>query len=406
MYKPQYYYFDIINFFHKMILWATLVFFGYGSQLQVGTALLLCVARLVIHNRFEPYRERTDNLFDEVVLMLTALLGLGGLMLQYLETVKDFAVSKNDRLKTTTALSSIHGVEVALNISVFAVMAAFVCFLLHIVAGDLISRSWLACRRRCSDKCASKRSRLARLVRETERQNEHASGGADEQAGATRRANSRTAHVASSNVSVEMHPIRAGGGVRVSNAAPVQTHLPSEAGLEGDQGDLRRKASTAMANLIGAGGAATAGATTMVRNPSFRRQSLSARGEFELEGVGTEGERVADMSSNAVVGATAGESKGCNDGIEARNKEFFQHRRKEKESANTKAAHEKIAARSQLSPEARQAVEEAENAAEEHGRAKDHMIREQMGTFKAGGGQGKGRGGGRGRGRSRVGGVR
>ena len=263
-------------------------------------------------------------------------------------------------------------------------------------------------RRRCSDKCASKQSRLARLVRETVRQNEHASGGAGEQAGATaaRRANSRTAHVASSNVPVEMHPIRAGGGVRVSNAAAAQTHLPSEGGLEGDQGDSRRKASTAMANLIGAGGAATSGATTMVRNPSFRRQSLSARGEFELEGVGTEGETVADMSSNAVVGTTTGESKGYDDGIVARNKEFFQHQRKEKESANTKAAQEKIATRSQLSPEARQAVEEAENAAEEHGRAKDHMIREQMGTFKAGGGQGKGRGGGRGRGRSRVGGVR
>jgi hypothetical protein len=161
-----------------------------------------------------------------------------------------------------------------------------------------------------------------------------------------------------------------------------------------------------MANLIGAGGAATSGTTTMVRNPSFRRQSLSARGEIELEGVGTEGEKVADMSSNAVVGTTMGESKGHNDGIAARNKEFFQHQRKEKESANTKAAQEKIATRSQLSPEARQTVEEAENAAEEHGRAKDHMIREQMGTFKAGGGQGKGRGGGRGRGRSRVGGVR
>ena len=74
VYKPEMFYFDIINFFHKLILWATLVFFGYGSQLQVGTALLLCVVRLVIHTRFEPYRERMDNWFDETTLTMTALI--------------------------------------------------------------------------------------------------------------------------------------------------------------------------------------------------------------------------------------------------------------------------------------------------------------------------------------------
>ena len=63
-YKPEYYFFDIVNFTFKLVLWATLVFFNYGSQLQIGTALLLCVGRLALHAQFEPYRMVTDNAFD------------------------------------------------------------------------------------------------------------------------------------------------------------------------------------------------------------------------------------------------------------------------------------------------------------------------------------------------------
>jgi len=75
-----------INFLFKLLLYATLVFFSYGSQLQIGTALLLCVGRLALHAQFEPYREVTSNLFDYVTLVITALFGLGGIMLQSMET--------------------------------------------------------------------------------------------------------------------------------------------------------------------------------------------------------------------------------------------------------------------------------------------------------------------------------
>ena len=156
------FYFDVINFFHKLILWATLVFFGYGSQLQVGTALLLCVTRLVVHARFEPYRERTDNWFDYITLIITALMGLSGLMLQYLETSKDFAVSKNDRAQVKSTMNSIHGVEVALNIAVLGVAVVFVAFLLHVAFGRYITSAWRACRQRCNKGWHRARSRCGR----------------------------------------------------------------------------------------------------------------------------------------------------------------------------------------------------------------------------------------------------
>jgi hypothetical protein len=63
---------------------------------------------------------------------------------------------------------------------------------------------------------------------------------------------------------------------------------------------------------------------------------------------------------------------------------------------DAEAAQEKHAARSRLSPEARQEAEETKTAEEDRGRAKSHMIREQMRTHSAAGerGQGGARGGG------------
>jgi len=49
---------------YKLALWATLVFFVYGSSLQGSAGLLMCLARLVLHSRLEPYRDHIDNLFD------------------------------------------------------------------------------------------------------------------------------------------------------------------------------------------------------------------------------------------------------------------------------------------------------------------------------------------------------
>merc|ERR1711871_1802619 len=62
-YKPEYYFFDIVQLFCKLILWATLVFFGRGSELQMATAMIILFIRVILHARFEPYISFTDNLF-------------------------------------------------------------------------------------------------------------------------------------------------------------------------------------------------------------------------------------------------------------------------------------------------------------------------------------------------------
>ena len=127
-----------------------------------------------------------------------------------------------------------------------------------------------------------------------------------------------------------------------------------------------------------------------------------------------DGDRAARNStvaaSSSVAVAMTGEKKGnddrdeaARDGIAARNKEFFRHRRKDVDRSDAEAAQKKHAAHSQLSPKARQAAEEAEIAAEEHEKVKNHMLQTQLGTYKAGGGGGPDVSGGRGRGRGRGG---
>ena len=117
----------------KLVLWATLVFFPYGSQLQVGTALLLCVGRLALHAQFEPYRMMTDNAFDYVTLIITALFGLGGIMLQSMGKSKDLAIIKGDKRATAAIESSIEVVELVLYIMVVTVFVIFAIFWLHSV---------------------------------------------------------------------------------------------------------------------------------------------------------------------------------------------------------------------------------------------------------------------------------
>ena len=76
------------QFFHKLFLWAALVFFGRGSALQMAVALLLTTIRLVLHAHFELHKTNLNNLFDYITLTNAALTGFAGVLLQALQTKK------------------------------------------------------------------------------------------------------------------------------------------------------------------------------------------------------------------------------------------------------------------------------------------------------------------------------
>ena len=55
----------------------------------MGSAVLLTAIRLVLHAHFEPYKDPVDNLFDYLTLTISFLTGLGGVLLQGLDTEKE-----------------------------------------------------------------------------------------------------------------------------------------------------------------------------------------------------------------------------------------------------------------------------------------------------------------------------
>ena len=115
----------------KLSLWATLVFFGYGSTLQISFALLLCVTRLMLQSHYDPYRDPLDNIFDYLCLIITALLGLGGVVLNSLQHEKALAIMGGDKERNRTTTADLNLISNGLSIVVIVVMVLFALFILH-----------------------------------------------------------------------------------------------------------------------------------------------------------------------------------------------------------------------------------------------------------------------------------
>ena len=327
----------------------------------MGAATLLNVIRLVIHAHFEPYIRPNDNLFEYLTLIITSLTGLGGLLLQGLETSKDYAMSKSDDVGKQAAEEQIKGVMMFLDVGVYCIIIVFSLFFANIMVGHNIQvrKVCAGLRHLCARPTDTEDGDGIRSVRQE---------GSTESLGWLQRASLRCRTRKGGN---------GGGG-----------EAKGEVAAAGES-------STEM---------------TMLSNPSYRfagghdgggggggnKEDLTAVAASRAAGGSSEGK--TDTSSNAV-GTTTGESKGCEaarGGMAARNQEFFQHQRKETGRVDAEAAQEKRAARSRLSPEARQEAEKTETAEEDRGRAKSHMIREQKRTHSAAGerGQRGARGGG------------
>ena len=101
----------------------------------MGAATLLNVIRLVIHAHFEPYTDPNDNLFEYLTLIITSLTGLGGLLLQGLETSKEYAMSKSDEVGKKAAEEQIKGVMLFLDVGVYCIIVIFALFFANIMVG-------------------------------------------------------------------------------------------------------------------------------------------------------------------------------------------------------------------------------------------------------------------------------
>ena len=55
LYRPACYWYESVNMGFKLVLWSTLVFFEYGSELQMSAALVVNVMQLCAHIFFLPF---------------------------------------------------------------------------------------------------------------------------------------------------------------------------------------------------------------------------------------------------------------------------------------------------------------------------------------------------------------
>ena len=102
----------------------------------MGAATLLNVIRLVIHAHFEPYNDSNDNLFEYLTLIITSLTGVGGLLLQGLETSKEYAMSRSDDVGKQAAEEQIKGVNMFLDFGVYCIIIVFSLFFANIMVGQ------------------------------------------------------------------------------------------------------------------------------------------------------------------------------------------------------------------------------------------------------------------------------
>jgi uncharacterized membrane protein YgcG len=113
-YKPELYWFESVTMLFKLLLWATLVFFDDGSQFQLATAALVGFCQVGVHAKFEPFVDPFKNWLQYVGLVLVALVSFSGLILNFLEVSKDYALVQDDQYNLKSLREQIAAFKMAL----------------------------------------------------------------------------------------------------------------------------------------------------------------------------------------------------------------------------------------------------------------------------------------------------
>ena len=277
---------------YKLALWASLVFFGHGSQFQLALVLLLTVIRLVIHVRFEPNRDRSDNIFDYGILSVTTLFCLAGLLHNYMEVEAEEARLRGDQFKIETMRNNILIVDTVLLCKVILTVTIGALFL-----GRFVTKRARYSKRfvRLWNRCCCKKLEMTLLVAGPERYMPHGKARYE-----SRRNNNESDGGRSSVTEQEMrhlppaivvpggdgvagqrNPLPMGGG-----GAGVTASVGSMTGIMGQQGRLPgtpEHRQVAAVDLSG-GGRRSAGAMRPAAASVYYDNPLSARSRSSNEG--------------------------------------------------------------------------------------------------------------------------
>ena len=410
-------------------------------------AVTICVVQITIHARLLPLASSFKNFMQAVGLFLTAVVSFSGMTLNYLILAMDKAVLTYDEERVLDLKAKIRGLKTVMEVLVFGGVAltciAVVTRTRHYVikyGPRILVRIGNKCKCRCR---TMKRYVAAQTIKKKRKRKEEAE--AEEQDDLDEQEEQERDGEAGGSIEMSVVVVRDDDGGQQSDV--------EEKGAGTGQGSTRNVRSKRLEKptVDGAAGGAEDVVAALTSKGSFFSKLGGTVAHNPLHKKRSSMEAIApDLDSlwhNPGVGTTTGESKGSDgdevtrDGISARNQEFFQHQRKEKECADAAAAQEtpdtqydnpmmhhqqqrqrqqRMAAAvdsydvfdtgaektvtpgggnnmqygnpmmQQQQQQARQGAEVAETAEEERGRAKNLMIREQTRTYKAAGGRRQG----------------
>ena len=91
IYRPGMYLFEPVLMCFKFGLWSTLVFFDYGTELQLGVALLINILQLCVHVYCQPFGGDGAawlNGLQTGTLVLTSYINFGSIFIKHLTAVR------------------------------------------------------------------------------------------------------------------------------------------------------------------------------------------------------------------------------------------------------------------------------------------------------------------------------
>ena len=148
IYRPAAYLFEPVQMMFKLALWFTLVFFEYGTEMQLGTALVVNILHLCIHLTVRPMGGKDASLLNHMqsaTLAITAYITFGGFAMGYVETSKELFVLSRTEVNSMDDVATVEGYDLTITIIGF-IMELLTFGLICTFGGVAIKRAVVAAR--------------------------------------------------------------------------------------------------------------------------------------------------------------------------------------------------------------------------------------------------------------------
>jgi len=88
-YKKDKYYFEVIEFFRKLILVGAIMFLMPGSIMQISIAFIISTMFFIFHIKLEPYEEDSDEHLQTITLLASMITLFSAIMIKAVQNAQN-----------------------------------------------------------------------------------------------------------------------------------------------------------------------------------------------------------------------------------------------------------------------------------------------------------------------------